>query len=108
MTFSKKVPTQIPDDKVFILWSFDSGCTSLDGVYQTFELAKKDLNKIVKDINATIKKRKSKYETLFEKNDVENHSDEYVLLSFSSNLKTIEIRWMEMNKNYGEINSWYA
>lgn len=97
---------EIQENKVFVLSVFDNGGSLIEGIYQSFDLAERDLNKLLKELKTKLQKRKRKYETSFMKND-ENLYDEYTLLSFSSNLRTIEIRWIEIDKNYGKIKRGY-
>jgi len=82
------------------------GSSSIDGIYDTFDKADEHIQMLVKEINSRLTTREDKFQTLFEKQEV-NRDEGDVLVRYRNNLRVMEIGQWEMNKPYEDFITWY-
>jgi hypothetical protein len=94
------------NNKVFLIRCYDMGCSSIEGIYDSYEKAEVDLLKIVEVVNERLKRRNDEYHTAFVKAAIPE-DDVDVLVQYRNRVRVMEIRQYELNKPNDEIIGWY-
>ncbi len=93
-------------NKVYLIRCFDMGCSSIEGIYDSYEKAEVDLLKIVGVVNERLKRRNDEYHTPFVQN-TRNKDEPDVLVQYRNRVRVMEIRQVEVNKPYVDVIDWY-